>query len=191
MDRTDAERKAGDIYLMAERWWEAIGAYERVLERRPSRPDQDRLGLAYLRVRHVVGFQTLTNRYAYLPEVSAQTFDEHIFVGNVQFGRMQYGSALEYYRAAAQIQSANAYARYKVGRSLFELGQIEQADQAFRRAIDLHPTFSDACFRLGLCLEAKQDEVGALAQFEKAVSLLPTHLDGRRAADRLMSRMIK
>lgn len=185
LDRTDGERKAADIYLMAERWWEAIGAYERVLDARPSQRDQDRLGLAYLRVRDVLGFEALTNRYAYLPRINAQTFDEHVFLGNIQFGRERYGSALEFYRAASEVQPTNAYAKYKVGRALLEQGQVDQAERVYRRVIELQPVFADAHYRLGRCLEAKSDSAGALAAFEKAVEQLPTHVAARSAVERL------
>lgn len=185
MDVTDAERKAGDTYLAAERWAEATRSYGRVLERGPNRDVQDRIGLAYLRMGDSRNFLELANRYAYLPVIDAQTFDELIFLGNVQFYRWQYGSALEFYRRAADVQPDDAYAEYKVGRALFEQGQIDQAMHQYRRAIELEPDFADAHYRIGLCLESKGDKAAALAKYEEAVMLLPNHLDGMLALERL------
>ena len=76
----------------------------------------------------------------------------------------------------------------KVGRALFEQGQTDQAVGAYRRAIGLEGDFADAYYRVGLCLEAKGDTAGALSKYDETVALLPNHLDGTIAMERLSGR---
>ncbi len=188
LDRTDAERKSGDVYLAAERWANAARSYERVLEKGRNRNVQDALGVAYWRLGDSRNFLELANRFAYLPNIEAKTFDEWIFLGNIQFYRDQFGSALEHYRKAADLQPDDAYAEYKVGRALFEQGQVLQAAIQYRRATELEPDFADAHYRIGLCLQAGGDTTGALAKYKETIALLPNHLEGKLAVERLSGR---
>lgn len=185
LDRTDAHQKAGDVYLWAERWTEAVRSYERVLEKRPTRAVQDAAGVAYHRMGDSRNFLELTNRFGYLPNIDPRTFDELIFLGNVQFYREQFGSALDYYRQAAELNKEDAYAEYKVGRAYFEQSNIVEAVVQFRRAVELDPKFADAHYRVGLCLEVQGDTVSALSEYKRTVELLPNHLHGSLSIERL------
>jgi tetratricopeptide (TPR) repeat protein len=178
-------QKIGDVYLSEESWSDAAAAYERVLEEGPNWVVQDALGLAYLRLGDKRSFLELARRLNHLPLAAAKAYDDLMFVGDVQFSLEHYGSAHDFYVAAAELRPEDAHARFKVGRAWFEQGDAEHAIRQFHGAIKLDPGFADAYYYIGSCMAAMGDTVAAISWYEQTVDLVPDHPAARKAVKRL------
>ena len=188
-DPADAERKVAEVYTAAGDWERVALTLKRVLKLRGPAPSLlDALGHAHLKRRNIRSYIQAVREYSYSPKVSGTTAEEWFFLGNVEMHLSNYGAALDYFRRSIAATPGNAHAHYKVGRALFEQGQTDQAVGAYRRAIGLEGDFADAYYRVGLCLEAKGDTAGALSKYDETVALLPNHLDGTIAMERLSGR---
>jgi cytochrome c-type biogenesis protein CcmH/NrfG len=179
------QQKVADVYLASEQWSEAADLYERVLENGPNPAVHDALGLAYVRLRDARSMGELTDRLNQLPALDVKAFDDVMFLGDVMFSRQTYGSAHDFYKAAADIRPDDAEARFKVGRAWFEQGYAKHAIRQFQRSVKLDPGFAEAHYHIGVCLEVMGDTAAAISIYEKAVNLKPDHLDAKRALGRL------
>ena len=81
--------------------------------------------------------------------------------------------------------STTYQAHNNLGIALRQLGRPHEATGHYRQALELNSDFADAHYRIGLCLESQGDKAAALAKYEGAVMLLPNHLDGMLALERL------
>ena len=77
-----------------------------------------------------------------------------------------------YQRSLAQDESANALSN--IGALHLQNGDIDQAGRAFRRAIEVEPTYARAHRLLGVTLSARQDFRAATDEFQRATELDPT-----------------
>jgi tetratricopeptide (TPR) repeat protein len=185
-DRAEAHRKVGDVYADAGQWAQAATAYEEFLKTAArNRRVLDRLGEAYLHVGDSQGFLRVIEKYQYVPKVEAQTYEQQVFLGNVQFYRKAFSAALRHFEAAARLRPEDAYATYKVGRAYLEQGRLEEALAQFEKAVKLEPDFADGYYRMGVCHERQGRREEALRMYEKTVELLPNHLDGLLALQRM------
>jgi protein O-GlcNAc transferase len=72
-------------------------------------------------------------------------------LGCAQLAQRAYGAAATALGRAVALQPGAAGARYNLGRSLFELGEVDAAARCFRRAAD-DPTTSDLALRSLACI---------------------------------------
>jgi tetratricopeptide (TPR) repeat protein len=96
---------------------------------------------------------------------------------------------------AAQLDPTNGGKYYfNLGALLVNAGQYDPAAEAFKKAIELTPTYADAYYQLGVCLSSKMTtaadgKVSAppeMAQaFQKYLELAPTGKDAQGAKDML------
>jgi len=93
----------------------------------------------------------------------------HTELGSAYYGNGQLGVALEEFTIATQIYPKYAPAYYMLGLVHMELKEDQQAEAAFRRAIELDPTSSEAYNNYGwfLCQRNRIDE--AIRQFTLAL----------------------
>jgi len=56
----------------------------------------------------------------------------------------------------------------------------------FQKAVELEHSFADAYYQIGICQEKQGKREKALKMYEKAVEVLPDHLDGLVALMRIM-----
>ena len=68
----------------------------------------------------------------------------------------------------------NVAIQHDLGLACLEIGRFEEAVEAFRLAVALRPTYTDAHFRLGLALERMGDLHGAIMAYDRATELLPS-----------------
>lgn len=72
-------------------------------------------------------------------------------------------------------QQLQGYAEfhYMMGNSMLRRGRVAEAAQAFRRCLQLNPSFANAYTNLGMALEQSGDAEGARANYMKALALSP------------------
>ena len=185
-DGATAHLKVARVYAAASEWASAARSYEAYLGKAGKSTDVlDELGGAYLQMRDSRGMLKLIEKYKHVPDVTTETFEETIFLGNVHFYREDFLNAQQNFEQATEDRPNDSYAVYKVGRALLARGEPDEAAGRFRRAIDLAPEFADAHYRLGECYEQQGNADEAFRVYEKTVELLPNHLDGLLAVRRM------
>lgn len=99
-------------------------------------------------------------------ESVAKSENETIAEGNEYFASGDFGTAIDYYREAAQQNKATAF--YNIGVCYYLLNNIPQAELNFREAVAADPDFDEAVMNLAAVL-AQQEKV---AEAEKFVTRL-------------------
>lgn len=80
-------------------------------------------------------------------------------------------SAQSLYEKILSADSSNAVMQYNYAYTCFNLNQLERAEEAFRRAIELNPQYADAYNDLGVTLEKQKKSGEAVDAYQKAVDL--------------------
>lgn len=110
-------------------------------------------------------------------------------IGSVYHSAHQFKDAATYYGMAVQLDPKNVDAHIKLAISLFRAGGVDPAIMELNRALSLDPKNPNALFNLGMIrLQGKQDSKGALAEWQKLLTLNP-QLDPERKSQvqRLMA----
>jgi len=142
-----------------------------------------------------VGFQPMADRYAYLPligifiivvwglaEVSERwrqrakvlsVLGGIVIVLLVGVSRAQvrvWRDSVSLYEHAVKITDGNYMMHGNYGGSLFKAGRLEEAEQQFRKALEINPDYAKCRYNLGLVLteQGKYDE--AIEQFDEVLS---------------------
>jgi tetratricopeptide (TPR) repeat protein len=185
-DKVEAEARSGDIYLRAGMRAEAQQTFERVLDAWGKHIESiDKLGGLYLQNRDTKRFLRLVERYDYVPQTEAVSFDDRIFLGDIFYFQSRFGDALTQYSEASDLRERDSYGVYKVGRALLAQGQYRSALRSFQDAVRLDSAFADAHFRMGQCLEGLGSVDEAWQSYQKTVTLLANHFDARMAVSRI------
>ncbi|MDQ4088185.1 MAG: tetratricopeptide repeat protein, partial [Pseudomonadota bacterium] len=74
--------------------------------------------------------------------------------------------ALSLLRQAAAQEPANADVHLQIGLTHLALGQLDEAETAFRRTLELAPDYADARIALARLAQRRGDEAAALAELE-------------------------
>ena len=73
--------------------------------------------------------------------------------------------------AADQTDTTSAQAQFQIGNDYYESGQYEQAIAAYKKVIELDPTYQAAYANLGVVYYQQQQFDLAISQYEKALEL--------------------
>lgn len=77
-------------------------------------------------------------------------------------------------------------ARFMLGEMAMQRGELSKAQALYQSIIDTDPRSAEAWYRLGLISEALKDPIKARAEWRKATSIDPNHIEARKKlADRL------
>lgn len=91
----------------------------------------------------------------------------------------QFWAALEDYLDGQRVNQDRGSALINIGQIHHALGELDDAEKAYRRAIRLEPYFAPAYLRLAVVLNQKDDNVNALVWLRKAVEQAGDHVDTR------------
>ena len=86
-------------------------------------------------------------------------------------------SALKWYDLAARLDANDPVIPFNLGNVLDELGRFQEAEIAYRRAIERGPEVADAWFNLGVLQEKTGREDEALSSYERAFAVEPAYAD--------------
>jgi tetratricopeptide (TPR) repeat protein len=104
------------------------------------------------------------------------------------YGRLgMFDKGEEHYRAVLALnpnQFPNAH--YDYGVLLLERHRYDEAEQAFRRALQINPHYAKARYNLGVILETKSRFQEALEQFEKALEDQPAYREAHFQIGRIL-----
>lgn len=95
-------------------------------------------------------------------------------LGDVNYALDRYARAAESYRVFTDLDDTSPRVHYKLGLSLFRLGDAGSAIGPLRRAIELDPKLAQAHYVLGLCLKDRRQAPDAIQAFEEAARLDPS-----------------
>jgi tetratricopeptide (TPR) repeat protein len=93
--------------------------------------------------------------------------------------------AIEALSRAAELPAGDVMELYYNGMGYFYIQQYGKATSYFEKTIESQPDFADAYYRLGLIAEENNNPSLAISMYEKAVELLPNHLDSLISLERL------
>lgn len=85
--------------------------------------------------------------------------------------------------------STDAKLHYNKGIDYYQLGQLEQAVQSFREAIELDPNYIDAYYNLGSILEYLNQDEAALAVFKQIILRKPDDYEAVYKAGNLSKKL--
>ncbi len=104
--------------------------------------------------------------------------EAHINLGlNLRSGNLI--EAVETYAEAIKAAPANPMARANLSVALRELGEIAEAENQSRAAIDINPDYAEAHNAFGNVLVVKGEPEQAIAAFERAAELRPEYAEAR------------
>jgi len=88
-----------------------------------------------------------------------------------------FDSALRWYDLAARLDASDPVIPFNLGNVLDELGRPQEAEIAYRKAIERGPEVADAWFNLGVLQEKTGREDEALSSYERAFAVEPAYAD--------------
>lgn len=86
---------------------------------------------------------------------------------------VEYEKAVDIFKKILEIDPKNYIVLYNLGIAYFNLGQIENALEAYNNAIILKPDYKHCYYNIGLIYETKEDLNKALIYYEKALDIDP------------------
>lgn len=100
-------------------------------------------------------------------------------LGNIMIKRNKLAEAQEFFKRSLEASPKNEVLAYNVGEIYFSNQGLDDAIKYFQLASQIKPDWPDPCLKLGYVYLNKGDNAGAIAQFEKFLTLEP---EGERAA---------
>lgn len=123
-------------------------------------------------------FETLTSEY---PDLVSG----HAALGSTLLAKADYGSAARAFARAVQLAPAEIGLRNQLGVALYQNGEGEAAEQAFRNALELEPDNVDSLLNLVELYRAQERYADAAENVKRAVGLAPKNPDVLIAFGRL------
>ena len=172
----------GNIYLKQERAAEAAAEYEKEAE---ISPDLDavffNLGQAYDKMgeedKALAAFERAVT-------INPQKSEALMQMAAIYEKKKDTAKAEEMYQKVIAIDPKNAsISFFNIGAHARNENRNKEAVQAFRKAIEIDPTYAVAHRELGYALMGTQDFAGALKQFQEYIRLNPKAPDAKQIQD--------
>ncbi|MCU0542127.1 MAG: tetratricopeptide repeat protein [Oscillatoriaceae cyanobacterium Prado104] len=88
-------------------------------------------------------------------------------------GQQKAGAKYWYDALTLDINWAKPEEHFTLGNTMLELGELEKAISCYRRAIQLQPSYADACHNLGEVLSVRGELEEAISAYQQAIELNP------------------
>ncbi len=117
-----------------------------------------------------------------IPELAQESVDALMFAASLAFKSGKFDNALRVYRGAAVARPAWSRPQVGIGASLYSLGQTEEAEAAYLKALALNANDQEAHLYLGeLIWNERQDAGTAETHLAAAFKIQPRTRIGERA----------
>jgi Flp pilus assembly protein TadD len=181
-----AELREADRLFNAQRWDEAIAAYQAILARSPALSVVNlQLGAAY---RGKKDYDNALAAYQELLKSDPGSDKARVGIALTNMEKGDLASAEEGLTIAAQTSAAGREVFYSLGEIHFAKGDLDEAVRWYQRAAIDDPNWGKPLYRLGLCALNKGDREGATRMFEQVIAVDPTSaeaLEAKRVIDGL------
>ena len=118
---------------------------------------------------------------------NAQRLETHRLLAEALFGAERFGEAIAHYRQYLGVRPDDIAVLTRLGVSLIENDELENAIPVFRRAAESDPTNADAQRNLASVLYDHRDFEDALVPAQQAVALQPSDADAHVLLGRLLA----
>ncbi|MEM8640404.1 MAG: tetratricopeptide repeat protein [Cyanobacteria bacterium P01_G01_bin.54] len=172
-DRSQQVRDQADQLFSAQRYEEALAAYEQLARLRPDRPEPwyGKGSSLYNLNRYKEAVISYNRALDIRPENALIWYS----LGNTYFLLQDYERAKESYEEAIRNEADYYTAMNNLGLTLQALEQYDQALELYQDVIELRPQYHSAWNNKGTILSLRRDWPGALAAYEEAIALRPTY----------------
>src|SRR5262245_8049407 len=177
-----AHTHAGIVAYRAERYAEAVQAFEVARSLQPSEP------LPYRYLADLYWRQGQPDQTAHIVRALAEVMSDAYFLDRLgsSYEESRFlGLAMLLYREAARVDPAFPGAHYNLGRLLLKQGQREQGMAEVQEALRLYPEFAEAHEVLGLAYTEQGQLHEAVAHLQRALLFHPELATARNHLGRL------
>ncbi len=166
-------KDAGNLYLKAKRYQEALTVFEQALQLDPDDAvAYNGKGLAFFELKR---YQEALAAFEQAVVLNPKFVHAYGNKGMALYELKRYQEALPALVKAIQLDSTNAVVYNGKGLVLDEFERHEEALFAYERAIELNPKFANAYGNKGMALYKLQRYQEALPAIERAIQLNPTN----------------
>lgn len=102
-------------------------------------------------------------------------FSANFNLGDLMMNQNNPGAAVPYFRMAVQAAPDSAIAAGELGAALFATDSVYEAEQQYRRALELDPKYIDARYNLASIEATNQQWADAAADFNAILTVNPNH----------------
>ena len=164
---------------------EALAAFREAIDTDPAAAAYpNALGLLYLELRRP---DLALEQFVKAAGLDPRFADAHVNRGVALAEQRRWEEAVAAYRAALALPTiGSAYVAYNnLGRALYNLKRLPEAEEALRFAINLEPSQEPAYYHMGLVLAAQGRPEEAKMAYRQARLIAPESPFGQAAAERL------
>ena len=167
----DVAKFLGDLERQADAAPKDVATWKRLAEHeyRAGRVDKQYLAKAEKAFRHIL-------------ELSPDDRDAIRGLGNLDFDRDDYASAIAHYSRYLELEPKDSGARTDLGTMYLYSGDVAKAIAEYQKVIAAEPAYFEGHFNLGLAYRRSGDEGKAKESFERARSLAPDERSKQQVA---------
>jgi len=107
-------------------------------------------------------------------------FSANFNLGDLMMNQDNPSAAVPYFRLATMADPNSAIAAGELGAALFAKGEIGEAEQQFKHALDLDPKYTDARYNLASVQANNEEWPSAAANFQQILLTNPSHKNARQ-----------
>lgn len=168
-DELKAALSEGNTLYEAQRYEEAIAAYQAIVEANPDAyVIYKNIGNCYFQLQK---YEEAEKYYQKILEKEPENADALLLIGNTYANRGQDEKAMEWYDKIEFEKITDPAVLFNLGANFYKESKLDQALKYYRKAVEINPDFLDAVYYLGLTYLAMNNNPEAVASFEKYLKL--------------------
>ena len=172
-DISDAYFTIGTILTEEQKFQEAIGYFEQVLERKP---DESFAALSITRAYEKMGRLDEAERFAL--EYLQKGFEEpllYYMLGNMNFLQKKYDQAIPFFEKCVSLNTEAAVSRDTLATIYIATGDLVRAEENLRKALELDPRLPNMHYRIGWIAEKRGRVEEAETEYLNELQVSPRH----------------
>jgi len=170
-DETATWKKQGDEHLQSGRLDDAVACYRQALSTTPDHVDAC-VGLGFA-LSEQKQYAEAARPLEHALSIDPRNADAHYILGTICRNRDDSAGAIDHFTRALDVKADFAFAYRELVGALLQSGQTQNAKDVLLRAIRNHPESAEFQFHLGNLCGREGDRDGALASYQKGLSIQP------------------